>query len=162
MTSPPGSNGSPKPNFLKNNPKLLGGVALALGLVLVFAFFSHQGFFQFYRIQKEKAHLDQEIARLTAENDRLARTIDRLQHDPEMVQDLIRRELNFVKKNEIIFQLPPETGALNPAKPGSPGKAAPKASGERPLPGAGPRDNASAAPGETAASPKPPKNNSTR
>ena len=55
--------------------------------------------------------LEQENTRLAAENDRLARTIDRLQHDPVFIQDLIRQELNFVKKNEIIFQFPPEKPA---------------------------------------------------
>jgi hypothetical protein len=44
----------------------------------------------------------------------LARTIDRLQHDPVLIQDLIRQELNFVKKNEIIFQFPPEKAANAP------------------------------------------------
>ncbi len=58
--------------------------------------------------------LEQENARLAAENTRLARTIDRLQHDPVLIQDLIRQELNFVKKNEIIFQFPPEKPAVAP------------------------------------------------
>jgi hypothetical protein len=42
-----------------------------------------------------------------------------------MIQDLIRRELNFVKKNEIIIQLPrsekdqPVKAALIPSRPPS-------------------------------------------
>jgi cell division protein FtsB len=83
-------------------------LSLAVGLVLVvLLLFSHREIYQVYHLRQEKSRLDAEIHRLAEENLRLARTIDRLQHDPEMIQDLIRRELNFVKKNEIIIQLPP-------------------------------------------------------
>ena len=94
---------------VKGGRKLLAGVAVFLGMVLVaVVLFSHRGLYQIYHSRHERLRLDQENARLAEENARLARTIDRLQHDPEMIQDLIRRELNFVKKNEIIFQLPPD------------------------------------------------------
>lgn len=88
--------------------KLVALLALAFGLVLaVLLFFSHRELYQIYRLRQEKTRLDAENHRLSEENLRLARTIDRLHNDPEMIQDLIRRELNFVKKNEIIIQLPP-------------------------------------------------------
>ncbi len=94
---------------VKGSHKLIAGVAIFLGVVMVaLVLFSHRGLYQMYRFRHERLSLDQENARLAEENARLARTIDRLQHDPEMIQDLIRRELNFVKKNEIIFQLPPD------------------------------------------------------
>ena len=84
-------------------------ISLAVGLVLVvLILFSHREMYQVYHLRQEKSRLDAEIHKLSEENLRLARTIDRLQHDPEMIQDLIRRELNFVKKNEIIIQLPPD------------------------------------------------------
>src|SRR5574340_463533 len=53
----------------------------------------------------------------------LTRTIDRLQNDPEMIQEFIRRELNFVKKNEIIFQLPPGRESKQAASSSAPGGA---------------------------------------
>lgn len=128
---------------VKGSRKLLAGVAVFLGVVLVaVVLFSHRGLYQIYHSRHERLRLDQENARLAEENARLARTIDRLQHDPEMIQDLIRRELNFVKKNEIIFQLPPDrhsklaeaptpAGAVSkdePAvKPGAPPDSANKA-----------------------------------
>jgi cell division protein FtsB len=93
----------------KKKHQFLVGVTLSVGLVLAFlVLFSHQSLYRIYRLRLERQSLEQETARLAAENGRLTRTIDRLQHDPEMIQDLIRRELNFVKKNDIIFQLPPE------------------------------------------------------
>ncbi|MFZ5448232.1 MAG: FtsB family cell division protein [Thermodesulfobacteriota bacterium] len=92
--------------------KLLGWIALPLGVIIVLVvLFSHHGLYQSYRFRQERIRLEQENVRLAAENTRLARTIDRLQHDPVLIQDLIRQELNFVKRNEIIFQFPPEKPA---------------------------------------------------
>ena len=105
----------------KRNHRFLMGLTVSLGLVLAFlVLFTHQGLYRIYRLHQERQSLERETSRLAAENDRLARTIDRLQHDPELIQDLIHRELNFIKKNEIIFQLPPEGGkksSLAPAQP---------------------------------------------
>jgi cell division protein FtsB len=114
--------------------RLLAGLALSLAAVLVLVLiFSHRGLYQIYRIQKDRGKIEQENARLAEENARLARTIDRLHNDPEMIQDLIRRELNFVKKNEVIFQLPPGQGQS--PSPTAPVAAAPS-SGPPPKSGA--------------------------
>jgi cell division protein FtsB len=89
--------------------KLLAGIVLTIGVSMVLVIlFSHRGFYHVYRFGQEGLRLEQENIRLVAENAHLARTIDRLQHDPEYIQDRIRQELNFVKKNELIFQFPPE------------------------------------------------------
>jgi cell division protein FtsB len=95
-----------KPSFFT---KSVAKITLALSLVLVFLiFFSHRGLYQIYHLKQEKARLDAENQKLAEENAKLARTIDRLQNDPEMIQDLIRKELNFVRRNEVIIQLPPK------------------------------------------------------
>ena len=100
--------------------KFLGWIALPLGVVMFLVIlFSHRGLYQIYRFRGEQVRLEQENVRLAAENARLARTIDRLQHDPVLIQDRIRQELNFVKKNEIIFQFPPEKPAVAPGTPAS-------------------------------------------
>lgn len=89
--------------------KLLVGIALTLGVgVVLVSLFSHRGLYQTYLLRHERLRLEQENSRLAAENERLARTIDRLHHDPVFIQDLIRKELNYVKKNDIIFQFPPD------------------------------------------------------
>jgi len=109
--------------------RLLVGIALTMGVVMVLVvLFSHRGLYQIYRFRHERLRLDQENARLAAENLRLARTIDRLHNDPIFIQDLIRQELNFVKKNDIIFQFPPE-------KPGPMAEQYPPNAGEGLPPG---------------------------
>ena len=108
MAGAPGQDGTQK---VKKNRRFLMGVTAIVGLALAFlVVYSHQGLYRIYRLRQERQAVEQENARLLAENTRLARTIDRLHHDPQMIQDLIRRELNFIKKNEIIFQFPPEPG----------------------------------------------------
>jgi cell division protein FtsB len=105
MTSPT----APEVPKRKYSPKLLVGIALAVALGGSLAYLcGYRGPLKMYRLRQERLHLEQENTKLAAENDRLARTIDRLQHDPEFIQDLIRQELNFVRKNEVVFQLPPD------------------------------------------------------
>lgn len=112
MTSPESSVETPK---VGGNYKLLAGIALVVGMSMVLVImFSHRGFYHVFRFRQEWLRLEQDNVRLAAENDRLARTIDRLQHDPEYIQDRIRQELNFVKKNELIFQFPPDKSGTAP------------------------------------------------
>jgi cell division protein FtsB len=108
--------------------KLLGGIALTMvGFMVLVVLFSHRGFYNILRFRQEALQLERENVRLAAENDRLTRSIDRLQHDPTYIQDRIRQELNFVKKNELIFQFPPE-------KPGTASNLAATVNGETPPP----------------------------
>jgi cell division protein FtsB len=119
MTSPGSSAETQK---MGGGYKFLAGIALTMGVSMVLVIlFSHRGLYNVYRFRQEWHRLEQENVRLAAENDHLARTIDRLQHDPEYIQDRIRQELNFIKKNELIFQFPPEKPRLaaNPSAPTS-------------------------------------------
>ena len=111
--------------------KLLAGIAVTMGVVMALVILlSHRGLYQIYLLRHERLRLDQENTRLAAENARLARTIDRLHHDPVLIQDLIRKELNFVKKDEIIFQFPPD-------KPETASKLADPNNGKAPPPARG-------------------------
>jgi cell division protein FtsB len=128
MAGAPAAEGTQKG---KKKHHFLVSIALSVGLVLAFlAFFSHQGLYRIYRLRQERQSLEQETSRLAAENSRLARTIDRLRNDPEMIQDLIRRELNLIGKNDIIIQLPQPAGKIQ-ALPAPRAQAAP----HRPQPG---------------------------
>src|SRR5450759_3247104 len=125
MTSPGSSVETPK---VGGSYKLLAGIALIVGLSMVLVIlFSHRGFYNVFRFRHEGLRLEQENIRMAAENYRLARSIDRLQHDPEYIQDRIRQELNFVKKNELIFQFPPD-------KPGTAPHLTATGTGETPPP----------------------------
>ncbi|RJR41061.1 MAG: septum formation initiator family protein [Deltaproteobacteria bacterium] len=146
MAGAPAGEGTQKGG--KNRRFLLGVLGFAALAVAFLALFSHQGLYKIYCLRQEREAMEQENLRLAAENASLARTIDRLQNDPEMIQDLIRRELNLVKKNEIILQFPPEGGkAAAPPGPALQAASPPPATGRgdkhgrpRSLPGPPPRN----------------------
>lgn len=83
----------------------VGGILCLLAVIGV-AVFSRQGVWEISRLRQELQRLEWENARLAQENRRLALTIERLHKDPVMIQDQIRRELNFLRKNELILHLP--------------------------------------------------------
>lgn len=87
------------------------GLILAILAVFGFGLRGKPGVFRLFHLRQERDRLEQHNRKLREENDKLARTIERLQVDREMIEDLIRRELNFVKDNDLIFQMPPEKGA---------------------------------------------------
>lgn len=101
--STPATQEEPGKDRTKTKTVAVVSLALIAGLIAVILF-SHRAISRIYHLSQEKVRLLQENATLAEENLRLARTVDRLHNDPEMIQDLIRRELNFVKKNEIIIQ----------------------------------------------------------
>lgn len=85
----------------------------ALLLLMTFAMgglllFGNKGLYHLYKIRQEREELLQVNLNLKDDNERLVKIIDRLQNDQEFIEDTIRKELNFIKKNEIIYQLEPE------------------------------------------------------
>jgi len=125
MTSP---NSSLETQKVGGGYKLLAGIALIMGVAMgLVILFSQHGFYNVFRFRQDWLRLEQENIRLAAENGHLTRSIDRLQHDPEYIQDRIRQELNFVKKNELIFQFPPD-------KPGTAPHLTATGTGETPPP----------------------------
>ncbi len=138
------SGGGPR---IAGGAKLIALASVIFGLaVVLILLFNPNGPYKIYQLRLERNRLDRENARLAEENLRLASTIDRLHHDPEMIQDLIRQELNFVKKDEIIIQLPepggakPQAGVLPHPSPAPPkqekaGVAGPRQAARKP-PGA--------------------------
>ncbi|WP_449244560.1 FtsB family cell division protein [Desulfobacca acetoxidans] len=87
---------------------LLALLGLALGATLLFG---NKGLYHLYQLRQERERLFQANLSLKDENERLVKTIDRLQNDREFIEDTIRKELNFIKKNEVIYQLAPEVGS---------------------------------------------------
>lgn len=100
--------------FLKKIPGgkffwiLLLLMSLSMGGLLLFG---NKGLFHLYKLRQEREQLLQVNLNLKDENDRLVKIIDRLQNDQEFIEDTIRKELNFIKKNEVIYQLEPEVGS---------------------------------------------------
>jgi cell division protein FtsB len=87
---------------------LLLCMTLSMGGLLLFG---NKGLFRLYKLRQEREQLLQVTVNLKDENERLVKVIERLQNDQEFIEDTIRKELNFIKKNEVIYQLEPEVGS---------------------------------------------------
>lgn len=115
---------------------LLGLAASILGAMLVFG---NKGLYHLYQLRQERDRLLASNLALKEENDLLLKAVQRLQHDREYIEDIIRRELNYIKPNEIIFQLEPEVGSgprslPAPAAGPPPAKVSNKPTAKAPLP----------------------------
>ncbi len=82
-------------------------VSLGIGWWLVFG---DKGLYHLYSLRQERDRLARENLILKDEIDRMVKRIERLRHDREFIEDIIRHDLRYIKRNEIIYQLEPEIG----------------------------------------------------
>lgn len=87
---------------LRRKAVVLAGVILIIGLVLG-ALFGDRGVLHLAEKRRRAQALEQEIARLENENDRLAREIRALKTDPRAVEAIAREALGLVKPGETVF-----------------------------------------------------------
>lgn len=71
-----------------------------LGLLL----FGPNGLWQLYKIHAKTKELEQLIAEKNKENKQLEKQITRLKNDPAYQEEMARKELGWVRENEIIYQ----------------------------------------------------------
>ncbi len=76
---------------------ILGPIAAWLG-------FGERGLVRLYNVQMEHEKYTERIRRLAEENKALLEEIHRLRTDMEYVESVVKRELNLIKKNEVIYR----------------------------------------------------------
>jgi cell division protein FtsB len=87
--------------------------SIAIFLLLSLFFFiivSEHGLADLIFLKKERDRLVEDNERLRQDNLSISVEIDRLQHDPEYIENIARRELGMVGEGEIILkpQNPPD------------------------------------------------------
>ena len=82
----------------------LMAIGIAMGIFLLVVVFGDNGLLELKHRRATHADLLRANDALTQANVRLSRTIERLQHDPEFVEALARRELGMIRADELIFQ----------------------------------------------------------
>ncbi|MCL6567104.1 MAG: septum formation initiator family protein [Acidobacteriia bacterium] len=95
---------------LREQLRRRGRSVLAAGvfLLLVHDLFGEHGLLALRRSQKEATRLEQEIAALNEENQRLAGEIEALKSDPATIERIARDEMGLAKPGEFVFTLPPK------------------------------------------------------
>jgi cell division protein FtsB len=82
-------------------------------LMLLFIVFGVNGLSDLYRLRKQKENLAQKNDELKKENISFYREIERLKHDPRYVEDVARKELGVIGKDEVIIKVKPKQSVSN-------------------------------------------------
>ena len=83
---------------------MLYGWALLIGLFLIYAIVGARGAIHLWRLQGEKAKLDEQNYRLQKQNEALRQKITRLRTDDAFLEKIAREELNMVRPGEVIYR----------------------------------------------------------
>ena len=102
---------------LKKNILLVLAI-VAMCLMLLFIVFGENGLSDLYRLKKQKENLSQKNDELKKENISFYREIERLKHDPRYVEDVARKELGVIGKDEVIIKVKPKPSVSNSKKKG--------------------------------------------
>ena len=89
-------------------------ILLSIGVVVIFSFFllvifGDDALLELNRIKRERNILIKKNEELARENNSMYTEIERLKHDPEYIENVARRELGMIGKNEIIFKVEKKT-----------------------------------------------------
>lgn len=84
---------------------LLSLAILALGTLLLAIIFGDQGLADLQLLKKKLGTLVEKNEKMERENFSLHSEIDRLRHDPEFIENVARKELGMIRKDEVIFKL---------------------------------------------------------
>jgi cell division protein FtsB len=80
-----------------------GVLALGLGYHVVFG---HNGLLVYQQKRQDARTLESELKTLGRENDRLKGHVDRLQSDPNAIEQQAREELHYTRPGEVIYTMP--------------------------------------------------------
>lgn len=77
----------------------------SLFLLLAMSLLAENGVIDLYRLKGQRDRLVEANAALMRENARLLRKIDRLQNDPDFIENIARRELGMIGSEDRILKL---------------------------------------------------------
>lgn len=81
---------------------------LAVAFILYFTIFGERGLLRIYHLNKEKQQVQQRLEAIKGENMKLVREVEALKNDRRYLESIARRDFGMVRKNEIIYQFPPQ------------------------------------------------------
>ena len=91
---------------------LLLGISVVLNILLAWALvWGDNGLMSYRSLREESLALDGRIRDLNSRNLELSREIRLLQSDKKFIEQTIRKRLNFVRENEILYIFPGDTEA---------------------------------------------------
>jgi len=100
---------------LKKNIMLVLAI-MTMCLMLLFIVFGENGLTDLYKLKMEKDNLSKKNDELKKENISFYREIERLKNDPRYVEDVARKELGVIGKDEMIIKVKPKPRVSNSKK----------------------------------------------
>ena len=97
---------------LKKNIMLVLAI-MTMCLMLLFIVFGENGLTDLYKLKMEKDNLSKKSDELKKENISSYREIERLKNDPRYVEDVARKELGVIGKDEMIIKVKKERSKKN-------------------------------------------------
>jgi cell division protein FtsB len=91
-------------NLRISHKRALYGWASLIMLLLIYALVGERGAIHLWRLQGEKARLDEQNYRLQKDNEALREKITRLRNDDFYLEKIAREELNLVRPGDIVYR----------------------------------------------------------
>lgn len=85
---------------------LIPGMAIAF--ILYFTVCGERGLLSIYHLKKEQHEVQRRLEAIKNENMQLVREVDALKNDRRYLESIARRDFGMVRKNEVIYQFPPQ------------------------------------------------------
>ena len=92
---------------------LLAVAIISMFLMLLFIVAGNNGLTDLYRLKTKKDNLVKKNEALTKENLSLYREIERMKNDPKYVENVARKELGVIGKDEVIIKVKKRKGPNN-------------------------------------------------
>jgi cell division protein FtsB len=77
---------------------------LFLGVGMIAGVFSFRTYQEYTQLQRLETESRQRVAQARQRLEEQKRVLDRLQHDPDYVEKVIRQQLRYAKPSELIFR----------------------------------------------------------
>ena len=77
---------------------------LFLGVGMIASVFSFRTYQEYTQLQRLEAESRQRVAQARQKLEEQKRVLDRLEHDPDYVEKVIRQQLRYAKPSELIFR----------------------------------------------------------
>jgi len=85
-------------------------VVLAVGL----AVFGVKESVRAWQMKRDMQTVERDLTTLRAQQEQLARTVDRLRNDPLYIEKLAREEMGMVREGETVLKFPSQSSPPNP------------------------------------------------
>ena len=95
------------------SPQRLGTVAM-VALAVGLAVFGVKESVRAWQMRRDMQTVERDLTTLRAQQEQLARTVDRLRNDPLYIEKLAREEMGMVREGETVLKFPSQSSPPNP------------------------------------------------